>query len=396
MPVAAPSLELDPFDEAFLADPYAHHAAIRDAGPVVWLEAIGAYGMARFPDVQAALRDHRTFCSGRGVGLADFSKETPFRPPSLLLEADPPLHDRTRSLMNKVVSIKALKELRPRWRAKAEELVDQLVARRRFDAVTDLAQAFPMLVFPDTIGLPREGREQLLDYATIVFNAFGPRNRVFEDGNRGKEQAIAWVAQACKRENLSPGGWGMAVYDAADAGDCSADEAERLVRSFLTAGVDTTVNGIAHLVLGLCEYPEEFDKLRARPTLAIKAFEESLRWDSTVQTFFRTTLENVTVGGHSIPAGSKVLLFLAAANRDPARWDDPEEFNIDRVTSGHVGFGFGIHQCLGQMVARLEGELIATALAERVKSIRLTGDPVRRLNNTLHAIESLPVSVEPS
>jgi cytochrome P450 len=390
------SLRLDPFDKAFLADPYAHHQEIREAGPVVWLEAIGAYGTARFAEVQAALRDHETFCSSRGVGLADFAKEEPFRPPSLLLEADPPLHDRTRGLMNKIVSLKVLKELRPRWQAKAEALVDDLVERRRFDAVRDLSETFPMMVFPDTIGLREDGREHLLDYAAIVFNAFGPRNAVFEEGNRGKGQAITWVAEACKRENLAPGGWGMAVYEAADRGECTADEAERLVRSFLSAGVDTTVNGIAHLVLALAKFPGDFAKLRDNRKLALRAFEESLRWDSTVQTFFRTTTRDTAIADVSIPEGSKVLLFLAAANRDPRKWTDPDRFDIERVASGHVGFGFGIHQCLGQMVARLEGELIAAALAERVRSIRLAGEPVRRLNNTLHAIESLPVEVDPS
>jgi cytochrome P450 len=392
----APSLAINPFDKAFLADPYAYHDAIRDAGPVVRLDRLGAFGIGRYEEVKAALQDHRTFCSGRGVGLADFLKEAPFRPPSLLLEADPPLHDRTRGLMNKIASLRALKDLRPAWQAKAEDLLDSLVERRQFDAVKDLAEVFPMAIFPDTIGLREDGRENLLDYANIVFNAFGPRNDVFEEGNRGKEAAIAWVAEACKRENLKPGGWGMAVYHAADRGECSEEEAERLVRSFLSAGVDTTVNGIGHLVLALASYPEEFRKLRANPKLALKAFEESLRWDSTVQTFFRTACRDVTVAGVTMPEGSKVLLFLAAANRDPRQWSDPDRFDLDRQTSGHVGFGFGIHQCLGQMVARLEGELIACALSERVRAIKLAGPPIRRLNNTLRAIESLPVEVEPS
>jgi len=250
-----------------------------------------------------------------------------------------------------------------------------------------------MMVFPDTIGLPDEGREHLIDYATIVFNAFGPRNRVFEEGNAGKEAAIEWVGEVCKRKNLKSGGWGMALYEAADRGECTEDEAERLVRSFLSAGVDTTVNGIGHMVLALAQYPEEFQKLRGNPKLALRAFEESLRWDSTVQTFFRTASKDTEVAANRIPEGSKVLLFLASANRDPRKWDDPDQFRIERNVSGHVGFGFGIHQCLGQMVARLEGELIGDALARQVSSIRLTGEPRRRLNNTLHALASLPVEM---
>ncbi|MEQ8741620.1 cytochrome P450 [Parasphingorhabdus sp.] len=389
-----PSLDLDPFDEAFLVDPFAYHDQIRDAGPVVWLDSIGCYAMARFAEVQAALKDHGTFCSGRGVGLADFAREQPFRPPSLLLESDPPLHDRARAIMNRIVSLKALKLLRAEWRSIAENLVDELVSRRQFDAVTDLAEEFPMRVFPDIIGVPVEGRKQLLEYATIVFNGFGPRNAVFEHGNQGKEAAIDWVTAACKRENLLPGGWGMAIYDAADRGECTEDEAGRLVRSFLSAGVDTTVNGIAHMILAFARFPSEFSRLRANRGLALQAFEESLRWDSTVQTFFRTTTCDTAVSGTHIPKGSKVLLMLAAANRDPRQWEVPEQFVLNRRISGHVGFGFGIHQCLGQMVARLEGEIIATAIAERVTEIRLINEPVRRLNNTLHAISHLPVEVD--
>lgn len=388
-----PTLSLDPFAEDFLADPFAHHGALRDAGSVVWLDRHQVFAMARFDEVQAALRDHETFCSSRGVGLADFSKEEPFRAPSLLLETDPPLHSQTRKLMGKIVSLKALKELRPQWQMKAQALVSSLIEKGRFDAATDLAEVFPMLVFPDTIGLMDEGREKLIDYATIVFNGFGPRNRVFEQSLIGKEDAIAWVEEACKRENLKPGGWGMAVYDAVDEAGMPSDYAPRLVRSFLSAGVDTTVNGIGHLMLALGKYPQEFAKLRADPNLATRAFEESLRWDSTVQTFFRTTTCDVVVDGTTIPEGSKVLLFLASANRDPRKWDNPDEFQIERPAGGHVGFGFGIHQCLGQMVARLEGELIAAEFARQASSIALAGEPERRLNNTLWAISSLPVEV---
>lgn len=390
----APSLDIDPFDETFLADPYAHHHALRDAGPVVWLESIGAYAMARFAEVQASLRDHARFCSSRGVGISDFAKEAPWRPPSLLLEADPPLHDRTRSLMNRVVSLKSIKELRPRWAAQAEGLVERLVDLGEFDAVAELGQAYPMLVFPDTIGIPTEGREQLLLYASAVFNAFGPRNAIFHRDNAIASDAVTWVANACKRDNLTPGGWGMAVYKAADAGECTHDEAERLVRSFLSAGVDTTVNGLSHMILALVTHPDEYQRVRVDETLVKRAFEESLRWDSTVQTFFRTTTCDVEVAGTFIPEGAKVVLFLGAANRDPRKWTDPERFDLSRATSGHVGFGFGIHQCLGQMVARLEGELVLEALRKRVRAIHAAGEPVRRLNNTLHALEALPVRLE--
>ena len=391
-----PTLELDPFDPAFLADPFSAHPVLRDAGPVVFLPKIGCFAMARHAEVQAALKDWETFISGRGVGQTDFLKETPWRPPSLLLEADPPLHDRTRGLMNRVASLGALREVMPRWQAKADALVSQLAGTGSFDAIPALAEAFPLSVFPDLIGLREEGRENLIPYATVAFNAFGPRNALLAETMAAARDATEWVAQSCKRELLRPGGWGMQVYEAADRGECSHDEAERLVRSFLTAGVDTTVNGIATLLHAFAEFPGQWAKLRADPKLVKKAVEESLRWGGTVQTFFRTTSRDVLIGGHIIPEGQKVLLFLAAANRDPRKWEDADRFEITRVASGHVGFGFGIHQCLGQMVARMEAEAVTNALLANVGEIRATGPVRRRLNNTLHAIGELPIELIPA
>src|SRR5258708_18564887 len=167
---AIPTVDIDPFSAAFLEDPYLYHHALRDAGPVVWVPAIGSFAMARYAEVKATLADHHTYCSGRGVGLSDFAKETPFRPPSLLLEADPQLQERTRGLMNKIVSLSALRARRERWQAVADSLLTRLVEKRTFDAISELSEAFPMQVFPETIGLQMPGREHLLTYATSVFN----------------------------------------------------------------------------------------------------------------------------------------------------------------------------------------------------------------------------------
>ncbi|MDT0510103.1 cytochrome P450 [Novosphingobium sp. MMS21-SN21R] len=387
------ALDFDPYDEAVLSDPFPHHERLREAGPVVWLERYQCYGLARFAEVRDALNDWETFVSSRGVGLADFATEQPWRPPSLLLEADPPLHSRTRGLMNKVASLPSLKARQPEWRTKATALVRELVGRGAVEAVADLSEAFPLSIFPDMIGLRDEGRENLIPYATTVFNAFGPRNALLEQSMSQAVAATAWVAESCKREFLKPDGWGREVYAAADRGDCSEDEAQRLVRSFLSAGVDTTVNGIANLVFAFTQFPDEWRKLKEKPELCRKAIEESLRWGGVAQTFYRTTSCDADVSGTTIPEGSKVLLFLASANRDPRRWDDPDRFDIDRNASGHVGFGFGIHQCLGQMVARYEAEAVLTALVEQVAEIRAAGPATRRPNNTLYALDTLPVEL---
>ena len=388
-----PRLAIDPFDEAFLADPYAYHEALREAGPVVWLEPLGVYATARYAEVKTALEDWRNFVSGRGVGLADFAREKPWRPLSLLIEADPPTHDRTRRLLAGVASLPRLRSLAPLWKAVAEGLISELVERGRFDAITDLAEEFPLRVFPQTIGMMDGARDHLLPYAGLTFNAFGPRNAILLESEERARTAVQWVDEACRRENLRPDGWGMDVYRAADEGLCTPDEAHRIVRTFLSAGVDTTVNGIGNMINALAAHPDQWAALRGDPQLKRKVFEEALRWDSTVQTFFRTTGASVELAGTMLPEGAKVLLFLAAANRDPRRWDAPERFDITRQTSGHVGFGFGIHQCLGQMVARQEAEVVLDALVERVARIEPAGPSTRRLNNTLHAFSSLPVRV---
>jgi cytochrome P450 len=205
--------------------------------------------------------------------------------------------------------------------------------------------------------------------------------------------AQSWIMECCARDALQPDGLGMMIYQAADDGEITEHEATHLVRPFLTAGIDTTVNGIGNTLLALATHPDEYRKLHHKPELARNAFEEGLRYDSPVQTFFRTTSRDVEIGDGVIPAHRKVLLFMASANRDPARWDKPDRFDVERSATGHVGFGAGIHACVGQMIARLEGELIFGELARRVKTIELTAEPKRRLNNSLRGLESIPVRV---
>ncbi len=136
--------------------------------------------------------------------------------------------------------------------------------------------------------------------------------------------------------------------------------------------------------------------MRAKPELARAAFEEALRFESSVQTFFRTTTTETTLGDVALPAGAKILLFLGAANRDARRWEEPDRFDISRKTSGYVAFGYGIHSCVGQAVARMEGEIVLKALAERIERIELAAPPVRKLNNTLRGLASLPLRVTPA
>src|SRR6202790_5713904 len=172
------SLDVCPFVIEYFENPFPAQEALREAGPVVHLGKWNVYGVARYAEVYAVLNDPLTFCSSRGVGLSDFAKEKPWRPPSLVLEADPPAHTRTRAVLSRVLSPAVMKQIRARFVAAAEAKIDELLERGSFDAVADLAEAYPLSVFPDAVGLKPEGREHLLPYAGVVFNAFGPQNEL--------------------------------------------------------------------------------------------------------------------------------------------------------------------------------------------------------------------------
>jgi cytochrome P450 len=388
--------DVDPFSHEFLADPYPAHEQLRETGPVVWLERYGIWASARHAPVRTALLDPDAFCSSAGVGISDFRKEEPWRPPSLLLEADPPEHTRSRRVVAGVLSAAAMRRLTEAFFAAADELVGRLAHGEPFDAMADLAVVYPMQVFSDAVGLPEDGRENLLRYGRMVFNTFGPRNQLFLDAVTDASETREWIMEHCRAEHLQPGGMGAEIHTRAAAEGFSPDEAAMLVRSFLSAGVDTTVHGLGNALWCLGQHPEQYAALRAEPNRARAAFEEVLRFEAPVQTFFRTTTRDVDLDGVTIPDGDKILLFLGAAGRDPRQWTDPDVFDVSRRATGHVGFGFGIHACVGMAMARLEGEAVLTALARHVREIELTGEPRRMLNNTLRGLESLPLRLVPA
>ncbi|WP_336026268.1 cytochrome P450 [Geodermatophilus sp. FMUSA9-8] len=397
VPATIPTSDVDPFAHEVLEDPLPMHAALREAGPVVHLSRHDVYAMARYAEVHAALTDWQDFQSAAGVGLSNFRYEEPWRPPSLLLEADPPRHDAPRRVLQKVLGPRALRRLHEHWRADAEALVDEvLAAGTEFDAVPVLTEVFPLRVFPDAVGIADDGRENLLPYGDHAFNAFGPANDLVAKGAPRVAELSGWVAAQCRREVLAPGGFGAEIWAAGDRGEITPEQAPLVVRSLLTAGVDTTVHALSAILHAFATHPAQWDRLRAEPSLARVAFDEAVRWESPVQTFFRTATTDVRVGDVVVPEGRKILMFLAAANRDPRRWADPDAFDLSRDPSGHVGFGMGIHQCVGQHVARLEAEALLTALARRVRAIAPAGTPVRHHNNTLRAWESLPVRLTPA
>lgn len=389
------TVDVDPYSEEFLDDPFPDLATIREAGRLVHLASRGVWAVARHDDVASVLRDTERFSSAAGVGLTDLSREEAWRKPSILVEVDPPLHTRNRSVVAKVLSPNALRSLQSAFDDAAAELVDQLVERRSFDGVADVAEVFPTVVFPRAFGVDADARDHLLRYGSMVFNGMGPRNDLFDEAMEGATEVLSWVTESCRRGRLRPGTVGAAIYDAADAAGVNENDTALLIRSFLSAGVDTTVSGLAFALHRLATNPSQFDLLRADPALARNAFEETIRIDAPVVGFYRTSSCEVSFDEAVLPARSKVLVFFAGANRDPRRWDDPDCFDITRRTAGHLGFGFGPHVCVGMAIARMEGEALLRALADRVSVLELFGAPRPRRNNSLRGLDVLPLEVTP-
>lgn len=390
-PAGSPSLDIDVFSPDYILNPYPHHHTMREAGPVSWLTRYGCFLLPRYAEAMTVLADPQTYCSSAGVGHANFNKEPPWRAPSLLLEADPPEHTRRRAIVGRILSAPNLRSFRAAFEVEANRVIDRALEAGDVEVTRDVAQAYVLKAFPDAVGLTPDNRINLLTYGTMVFNSFGPRNAIFEESVKDAPVIAKWIMEQCRRENLQPGKLGDQVYQAVPSGEITEEEALILVRSFLSAGVDTTIDAVGNALWSFATNPAEWAKVKANPSLVKQAFEEVLRYESPFQSFFRTTTRDVEIAGTMIPKNEKIMLSMGSANRDPRKWDRPDVLDVNRNVIGHLGFGHGIHTCIGQMISRLENEVLLTALAQRKVDFELTGEPKRSLHNTLRRFGHLPM-----
>jgi len=395
-PRGVPVWDVDPYDDAIVTAPNAFFTELRSKGPFAYLPQYGMLACGGYAVTREVFSDHERFVSSRGVGLSDFSLEEPWRPPSVVLEVDPPYHTKTRRVIMRALSPKAVRELREAFKIDAERLIDEVVANGEIEAVAELAEAFPTKVFPQAVGIKLPDRRKLIDYGAMVFNAIGPDNDRRKASMGRAAQIVPWINDQCLRENLATNGIGASIYAAVDGGEISQEEAGMLVRSLLSAGVDTTVTAIGNALWCLATNPGEYEKLKSDPEgLALATFEETLRHTSPVQAFCRTAATDTEVCDVKIEGGTKILCVLGAANADPDHWENASVFDITRNAAGHLALGVGIHACVGQNIARAEGVAILRALAERVERIESTGKAVWRANNAIHALDRLPLRMIP-
>ena len=384
-PAGCPSSGVDLWSDEVLADPYPVFAEMRQLGPVVWLEQHDVAALPRFEQVNAALMDWRRFSSARGVAVDEKVNDT--MSGISIITSDPPAHEFYRKPIMDQLTPGALTDARPAIDAEAGRFAAGVAAAGRFDAVKDLARPYSLKIVADLIGLVEDHRELYPELAERAFNVFGPRNPRTVDGIEAITELIDDAFSAEYKGWLVPGGRGDVL--------CRMGMSPTLV-GYTFPGIDTTVNAVASAIVLFARHPEQWDALRADRSLIPGAFNEVLRLHAPVHYFTRLLTEDVEIDGLAVAAGARILVMYGSANRDERRFRDPDRFDIHREPAGHVGFGQGIHLCVGIHLARLEAHGLFEALADRVARFELEDEPHRKLNNTLHGYETAPVLAIPA
>lgn len=390
--MSVPSYGADLFSDAAIAEPYSHLRALRDLGPLVWLDAHEVFVAGRYAEVRAILADDATFVSGEGVGLNELINAGG---QGTTLMSDGAEHACQREIIGRPLTPRALADLRPEAEELADAIVDRLVAQRSFDAVADLAEVLPATWVPDLLGWPVEGRDRLLDWAAASFDGLGPLNDRALGAGGGILEMTAF-AQRLAGTTLPAESFAARILAAAERGEIEPDRCPMMIIDYIAPSLDTTISAIGNLVWLLATHPEQWQLLRDEPGRAKGALNEALRLESPIRCFTRVARVDTEVAGVAVAAGSRIMLSFASANRDERRWDDPERFDITREAAGHLAFGHGEHACVGMGLARLEGAAVLGSLVGRVATIELAGAPQRKANNLINAFASLPVAVTPA
>ena len=384
---AIPEYPVDLFSRESVRNARAVDDAVREFSPVVRL-ADGTVMITRHADVLAGLQDWQTF-SSRSRPWHDPKSLRP----EILLTDDPPRHTHVRQVIAQALSAQVLANLRPSFERDAAALVEELLSRQgqTIDAVKDITQRFVYKALPDAIGLRVEGREHMYRFSHMVWATMGPENELFREAMVDLEPVLAWLEQCCNRENLADGGIGMTLYRLADSGAITQAEAKLLLQIVLSAGADTTILTMANAMRAFSLFPEQYQKVRSELSLVRAAFDESLRWDSPSRMAGRIATRDVEIGGITVPRGQRVGLMFAAANRDPRAWPDPEKYDVTRDLRKQVGWGYGVHACVGRVLAQLEAHSLLTEIARRVKRIEPAGEPEPWMTTIGHGPATLPI-----
>ena len=403
-----PALDLDDlFAPSVIADPYPFFGHLRESDPVHWNEAYQLWIITRYDHLVALVRDHEAFSSAvirtdrrppyppilpEDRGLVDEVRH--FRADQLV-EQDRPEHLAMRGVVHGYFTPTAMEKWRPFVREAVRELLDEIADRRRMDVLADLAAPLPVRIITHMMGVPLEDRELLRDLADklLYINRGEPdRMRTLMAGIRGM---IEYVSPLVEERIERPGEDFISVLAQGEKGGVF-DRHQVLVNTalLLFAGHETTMNLICNGTLAFLRHPDQWARLVADPAGRVRlATEECLRYDPPVKSTQRIAARDTELAGTTIRQGDRIRWFMASANRDPRAFSEPDRFDIGRQPNPHVSFGAGIHYCLGATLARIEGQEVFRALAERFPGLALEGSEPLEYSPSIQfrSLRALPV-----
>jgi cytochrome P450 len=381
--------DFDPLDPQVIRDPYPWYRQLVGGSSLQYSERRRVWIIARYDEVRAAAQAHSQLSSAEGVIFVRRSLP-------MLLTMDRPEHGRLRRIVARHFTHEALDLRRAAIEAIVGEAVERLVNAGEVDAVAELATPVPVDVIAELLGVPRADRARFRKWSDQIVVGFNlaPGNLIRASASvlPAIFRLHAYFTGAFQaRAGGAPDDLLSHLLRSSDEGQLNAEELFWFALLLLVAGNETTTNLLGTLLLALAQRPEDYQRLRTEPELIPSAIEESLRLHCPIQAFYRTAVTDYEVGEATVPAGGRVLLVFAAANRDPLKYEQPEDYVIDRNPTDHLAFGSGIHFCLGAHLARLEAALTLQCLIERVAALELVGTPVWTRNPALRGMQELPL-----
>lgn len=379
-------LQLTVFDEVFRNRPHEYFDVLRAADPVHHDRMLGRIALTRAADVAAVLKDRTLSVDQDNAGpdsiVQKFRTAQDLDAPRSMLVLDDPDHARLRRLVSHAFNGRAIEAMKSKVARIADDLLDAVAGKSRFDIIEDYASPLPIIVIAEMLGVDPADRGDFRRWSKGLANVFSPiRTPEFLAGLKANADEIsAYFARVIAERRASPrDDLISAMIAAEEAGDrLSADEIVTMCNLLLLAGNLTTTDLIGNTVLALLTHREERAKLFDRPELVADAVEETLRRDPPVMQSLRIPTEDRMIAGVSVPAGSAVTTFLQAAGQDPALHTDPLRYDIERADKTHFAFGGGVHFCLGAPLARAEAQIAISRLLARFPALALTGEPIER------------------
>jgi cytochrome P450 len=406
------AVDLTDLDRWVHGVPHAEFARLRREEPVAWSDEeapnSGFWSVTRYDDIVTASRDVATFSSGRGVSFEEPTDEE-MAVRRTIIDTDPPDHTKLRKIMTGTFSQRAVAVYQQFVAGLTDEVLDQGLADGPFDFVDAVAKEVPIRVLARIMGLPEANLDQFIDLGDRLIANTDPD---LTDVVWGRDDTDAYrffpfrspygkqlwdLGREIVRDRLTAPGDDLLsklLLARVDGDALSETDLDNLFSILVIAGNETTRIAMAHAVLAFCEYPEQWDRLRADESLLDTATEEVLRWSCPTHFMRRTAAADTELGGAAIRAGDKVVLWYVSGNRDESEFADPESFDVGRAPNRHLSFGRGgPHLCLGAHVARLEVRILLAALARRVARFELAGPPRRIRSNFTNGLKALPVTV---